>query len=69
MFKKRLRALDAQLEKGDYMAGAFTAADISVGYSLGFGAVVGIDGDYSDRVKEYRDRLAARPAYQAATAK
>jgi glutathione S-transferase len=69
LFKGRLRAIDAQLEKGDYMAGDFTAADISVGYSLGLGEMLGIAGEYSDPVRAYADRLKGRPAYQAAAAK
>jgi len=70
MFRNRLKSLDAQLEKGDYMAGSdFTAADISVGYALNLGAGLGLDADYSPRVKAYHDRVKARPAYQAAAAK
>jgi glutathione S-transferase len=69
MFRSRLKSLDAQLEKGDYMAGDFTAADISVGYGLGLGAGLGLDADYSQKLKDYRERVQARPAYQAAAAK
>jgi glutathione S-transferase len=70
MFRNRLKSLDAQLEKGDYMAGDnFTAADISVGYGLNLGQGLGLDADYSPKVKAYRERLQARPAYQAAAAK
>jgi glutathione S-transferase len=70
MFRSRLKSLDAQLEKGDYMAGDdFTAADISVGYGLGLGEALGLDADYSQKVKDYRARLQARPAFQAAVAK
>jgi glutathione S-transferase len=69
IFKGRLKPLDAQLEKGDYLAGDFTAADISVGYALGLGAMLGIEGDYSPKVKAYQERLRARPAFQRAAAK
>jgi glutathione S-transferase len=69
LFRSRLKSLDAQLEKGDHMAGDFTAADISVGYALGLGEAMGIDADYSPRLKDYRARLQARPAYQRAAAK
>jgi glutathione S-transferase len=65
LFKSRLRSIDAQLAKGDYMAGDFTAADISVGYALGIGAAVGLDADYSPAVKSYMARVQARPAFQA----
>lgn len=69
LFRGRLRALDAQLEKGEHMAGDFTAADISVGYSLGLGEMIGVASDYSPKVKAYYDRITARPAYQRAAAK
>lgn len=69
LFKGRLKSLDAQLGKGDYMAGDFTAADISVGYALGLGGMLGIDADYSPKVKDYYGRVTARPAHQRASAK
>ncbi len=69
LFRGRLKSLDAQLEKGDHMAGDFTAADISVGYALGLGEMLGLDADYSPKVKDYYARMQARPAYQAAAAK
>jgi glutathione S-transferase len=69
LFRGRLKSLDAQLAKGDHMAGVFTAADISVGYALGLGAMLGIDGDYSPKVADYYARVTARPAYQAAAAR
>jgi glutathione S-transferase len=70
MFRNRLKSLDAQLDKGAYMAGDdFTAADISVGYALNLGKGLGLDADYSTKVKAYHDRMQARPAYQAAAAK
>ncbi len=68
MFRGRLKAVDAQLEKGDHMAGDFTAADISVGYALGLGAMLGLDADYSPKLKDYQARLQARPAYQRVAA-
>jgi glutathione S-transferase len=69
LFRGRLKSLDAQLEKGDHMAGDFTAADISVGYALGIGEMMGLDADYSPKLKAYRARLQERPAYQRAVAK
>lgn len=69
LFKGRLKAIDAQLGKGDYLAGDFTAADISVGYALGLGGMFGLDADYSPKVKDYFSRLQARPAFQAAATK
>jgi len=69
LFRGRLKSIEAQLDKGDHMAGDFTAADISVGYALGLGAMLGIDADYSPKVKDYYARVTARPAYQRAAAK
>ena len=69
LFRGRLRSLDAQLAKDDHMAGDFTAADISVGYALGLGGMLGLDADYSPKVKDYYARLQARPAYQRAAAR
>jgi glutathione S-transferase len=70
LFRSRLKSLEAQLEKGDYMAGDdFTAADVSVGYALGLGEGLGLNADYSPKVQAYHARLKARPAFQAAAAK
>ena len=69
LFRGRLKALDAQLEKGEHMAGDFTAADISVGYALGLGEMLEISADYSPKLQDYYARLQARPAYQRAAAK
>ena len=69
LFRNRLKSLDAQLTKGDHLAGDFTAADISVGYALGMGEMMGLSGDYSPQLQAYFDRLKARPAFQAAAAK
>ena len=69
LFRGRLKALDAQLEKGDHMAGDFTAADISVVYALGIGDMMGLEGDFSPKLRAYRARVQERPAYQRAAAK
>ncbi len=69
IFRRCVNDVEAQLRKGDYLAGDFSAADISVGWSLGFGAVLGLDADYSLRVREYFSRLQARPAFKSALAK
>lgn len=69
IFRQRVKGVEAQLGKGDHLAGEFTAADISVGWSLGFGAVLGLDADYPPSVAAYFSRLQARPAFQAAMAK
>jgi len=70
MFKRRLALVDRQLERGPHLAGdAFTAADISVVYALGLGAMLGLASDYSGRIGDYWARMKERPAYQAAAAK
>ncbi|HLI66568.1 MAG TPA: glutathione S-transferase family protein [Caulobacteraceae bacterium] len=69
MFIRRLGAVEKQLEKGDYLAGDFTAADISVGYALGLGAAFGLTDRYPSTVADYHARLNARPALQAAMTK
>ncbi len=68
IFRLRLKDLETQLSKGDYLAGEFSAADISVGWSLGFAAVLGLDADYSPAIQDYFSRLQARPAFQTALA-
>ena len=45
----------------------FTMADISVGYAMGLADFVQV-GDHPPVVQAYRERLAARPAYQRAAA-
>lgn len=68
-FIRQLGLVDARLADRDYLAGVeFTAADISVGYALGFGAFLGLDDRYSDRVRAYHDRITSRLAYQRAAA-
>jgi glutathione S-transferase len=69
IFRLRVKDVEDQLRKGDYMAGEFTAADISVGWSLGFGAVLGLDADYPPSVRAYFSRLQGRPAFKTATTK
>jgi len=69
MFIRRLGAVEKKLEKGDYLAGDFTAADISVGYALGLGENFGLAEQYSPPIKDYFARVTSRPAFQAAAAK
>jgi len=67
LWSGRIGRLAKQLEGRDYVAGAFSAADISVGYALMLGEAMGV-GDYPPAVVAYWDRLKARPAYQKAFA-
>ncbi|HWA60040.1 MAG TPA: glutathione S-transferase family protein [Caulobacteraceae bacterium] len=64
----RVARLARQLEGRDYVAGDFSAADISVGYALFLGDSLGV-GDYPPAVAAYWDRLKARPGYQKAFAR
>jgi len=65
VFADRVRLVADQLEQHAYMAaGRFTAADISVGYALGFGEGLGLAGGFTRAVADYWRRLQARPAYQ-----
>jgi glutathione S-transferase len=68
-FIRQLTLVDHKLAAGDYLAGdQFTAADISVGYALGFGAFLGLNERYPERVRVYQDRIMSRPAFQRASA-
>lgn len=63
---KALEMLEDRLEGRDYILdGGFSAADISLGYTLIF-AMVCTGTTYTDRVNAYLHRLMARPALQKA---
>ncbi len=66
---KRLEFAENQLGDGRYMMGdRFTAADISVGYTLGLvGFAANIE--LSPNLQSYHDRLKTRVAYQRAVAR
>jgi glutathione S-transferase len=66
---RRLEFAENHLGDGRYMMGdRFTAADISVGYTLG---MVGFAADIklSPKLQAYHDRLKTRAAYQRAVAR
>jgi len=68
-FIRQLQLVDARLAKSPYLAGEnFTAADISVGYALAFGAFLGLDDGYSPAIKEYQQRITSREAFQRSAA-
>ena len=70
VFLDRLQLVACQLKTHAYMAAdRFTAADISVGYALGFGEGLRLADGYDPSVVEYWGRLQARPAYQRAIAR
>jgi glutathione S-transferase len=69
MVAGRAAVVAQQLEKTPYVAGeAFTAADISVGYALGLGRMLGFADRLAPGIISYLDRLTQRPAYQRALA-
>jgi glutathione S-transferase/3-isopropylmalate dehydratase len=68
-FLYKLKLLEDRLAQGEFIAGdAFTAADISVGYGLFLGRLLGLHEQYPDAIAGYFARLKARPAYQRAVA-
>ena len=70
VYLDRLKLVAAQLERGPFMAaGRFTAADISVGYALGFGEGLKLADGFPAGVLDYWRGLQARPAYQRAAAR
>src|SRR5271167_3512711 len=65
-FTNRLRFVDNQLGGARYLVSdRFTAADISVGYTIGM-AGFAADIELSPTLQAYHERLKARPAYQRA---
>jgi glutathione S-transferase len=68
-FMARLRAVDAALQKGDWLcAGRFTAADISVGYALLLAETLGLSERFTPAVAAYWARLQERSGFLAAKA-
>lgn len=66
-FVRKSAALAAPLGKHPFVAGdRFTAADISCGYSAGFGRFLDIEDRLEPAVREYHQRLSERPAFQRA---
>jgi glutathione S-transferase len=66
--ERRMKYVEAQLGDGPYMIGdRFTAADISVGYSLSM-MKFAADLELSPALAAYADRLKQRPAFQRAIA-
>lgn len=66
----RLAAAERRLQDGrPHLTGeAFTIADISVGYALGYARWRGFDGLFEPNTRAYLERIAARPGYQRAFA-
>jgi glutathione S-transferase len=65
-FAQRLGYFDDHLGDSPYIAGdRFTAADISVGYSISM-VRFATDNELSPNLRAYLERMRARPAYQRA---
>jgi glutathione S-transferase len=63
---RRLGFVEDRIGDAPYVVGErFTAADISVGYTIGM-ATFAADIEPSKKLQAYFDRLKARPAYQRA---
>jgi glutathione S-transferase len=55
------------LGESPYLLGdRFTAADISVGYSIGMAGFAGAEDAMTPKLQAYHERLTERPAYQRA---
>ena len=68
-FLRQLTLVEHRLAEAPHMAGEdFTAADISVGYALGFGEFLGLADHYAAPLRDYQRRITAREAYQRAAA-
>jgi glutathione S-transferase len=66
---KRLAVVRKHLQDREYVAaGRFTAADISIGFAIGIFKWFGILKGADPVLDPYMARLAARPAYQRASA-
>lgn len=66
-FIARLKRLDAHLPGREYLCdNRFTIADIAIGYALYLGEGLGLDQFYQPVVRDYYQRLKARPAFQRA---
>ena len=66
-FLARLGTLEPRLEASPYLAaGRFTAADVSVGYSLMLAEVLKLSARFTPAIAAYWQRLSQRPAFLSA---
>jgi glutathione S-transferase len=68
LLSRTLSAVDAGLEGREYLAGAFSGADIMTGHACTVGRRLGADVSDKPNVAAYIERLNARPAMQRAWA-
>jgi glutathione S-transferase len=69
-FMGRLKLIEPVLQDREWLCGErFTAADISVGYALGFALTLGLQDAFKPQVAAYAKRLHERAGYKRAVAK
>ena len=68
-FLGRLRSVEAAVAEREYLcADRFTAADICVAYAPYFAQSLGLGESLTPKVREWMERVTARPAFARATA-
>jgi glutathione S-transferase len=66
-FIGRLKWIEPVLQERQWLCGdRFTAADVSVGYALGFARRLGLQDAFTPKISEYADRLRQRDGYRKA---
>lgn len=68
LLAQMLGAVNAHMEGRDYLAGAFSGADVMTGHAVIAAAGLGADMDAAPNLPPYIERLRARPALQKALA-
>ena len=67
-YVKRMLYVEQRLGDREFIAGRFSAADISLGFALGMAEFAGVGEHVPQRIADYRRRLTERAAYQRAAA-
>ncbi|WP_121065196.1 glutathione S-transferase family protein [Chachezhania antarctica] len=66
LLAQMLYAVDAHMEGREFLAGAFSGADVMTGHACMMAGRLGADLSDKPNVAAYNERLAARPAFQKA---
>jgi glutathione S-transferase len=66
LLNQMLLAVEQHMKGREYLAGAFSAADVMTGHSVIMSGRLGADMDDKPNLRAYADRLLARPALQKA---